>query len=69
MAINPFKRKPIPTNSASSDAHKPVFRSSGSSARKKHHMASAIVSVRVASGIKIRVKRKRPIDVLKTRPE
>ena len=69
MAIRPFSRKPAPMNTASSAAHTRVFRSSGSSARRKHHMASVMVSVSMASGIRIRVKRNRPMDVLNTKPE
>ena len=44
-------------------------RSSGSSARRNAHIASVIASVRVTSGIWIRVNSQRPMDVASTSPE
>ena len=39
-----------------------------SSARRKAHIASVIVSVRITSGIRMRVNRNSPTQVASTRP-
>ncbi len=49
-------------------AHARGLGSSSSSARRKDHSASAIVSVRMTSGIRMRVNSHRPMQVAITSP-
>ena len=67
-AISPFSSKPVPIDAPISHAQRRGCVSSSSSARRKPHKASAIVRVRMTSGIRMRVNRKSPMDVAMARP-
>src|SRR5438270_11113358 len=68
-AISPLSNRPVPIAAAQVQAQKRGRRSSESSARRNAHIASVIASVRVTSGIWIRVNSQRPMDVASTSPE
>src|SRR3984893_6309777 len=60
---NLFRQKPVPRLAARTAAQKRGWGSSSSRARRKAHIARAIVNVNITSGIRIRVNRKIPAHV------
>src|SRR6266446_6398915 len=66
--IKLFSRTPVPRLAARTNAQKRGCGSSSSRARRNAHIAKAIVSVSVTSGMTIRVKRNRPTHVATHKP-
>src|SRR5262245_2610869 len=60
--------KPRPRLTAKSNDQRRGLVSSSSIDRSNDHMANVVVSVNATSGIKMRVKRKRPTEVARTIP-
>ena len=66
--IKLFSRTPVPRLAARTNAQKRGCDSSSSRARRNAHIANAITSVSVTSGMTIRVKRNRPTHVAVHKP-
>ena len=69
MAAPEPNSSPVPMAAHIATAQIPGCASPSSSARSNPHSASVIASVRIASGIRIRVKRNSPTLVASTSPE